>query len=198
MALDLSLGSEGLVFPALIRLLETLSCDEFQAACPQPYLLQIPLDHPTPLAGERGVTQRVTAVDLDQDRTSVLPPEAVLTRTRSRAFDGVTVHRLAPRETAAPGTAAPTVVTIGRAGECDVVLRASTVSQRHAQIDLERSTITDLGSLNGTFVESKRIPPRIEVPISDGQNLWLASYRAVFLGPARLYRLAERLRPRLV
>jgi ABC-type multidrug transport system ATPase subunit/pSer/pThr/pTyr-binding forkhead associated (FHA) protein len=51
-------------------------------------------------------------------------------------------------------------VTIGRALDCDVVLDHSSVSRKHAtvkRIDTGKFLITDLGSLNGTFVNNKRV-----------------------------------------
>ena len=48
---------------------------------------------------------------------------------------------------------------IGRSPECDVFLDDVTVSRRHAELmrEGERFVIRDLGSLNGTFVNRRRI-----------------------------------------
>src|SRR4029079_8513508 len=48
---------------------------------------------------------------------------------------------------------------IGRSPECDVFLDDVTVSRRHAELTREGNvfTIRDLGSLNGTFVNKRRI-----------------------------------------
>ncbi len=48
---------------------------------------------------------------------------------------------------------------LGRESHCDVVLRRTTISRRHAQIvrDADGYYIEDLDSLNGTFVDSTRI-----------------------------------------
>jgi DNA segregation ATPase FtsK/SpoIIIE, S-DNA-T family len=62
-------------------------------------------------------------------------------------------------------------VTVGRDGDCDLVLVDEGVSRRHVQVSPGasglRATITDLGSVNGTWVEGKRIDRDIE--LSPGQ-----------------------------
>src|SRR5260370_3156149 len=49
---------------------------------------------------------------------------------------------------------------IGRASECDIVIRASDVSKRHCQIILEsdRVLIEDLNSVNGSFLNGELAP----------------------------------------
>jgi DNA-binding CsgD family transcriptional regulator len=51
------------------------------------------------------------------------------------------------------------VSIIGRSLDCDFVVKHQTISRRHAEITVrdDRMTIRDLGSHNGTFVDSKRI-----------------------------------------
>jgi pSer/pThr/pTyr-binding forkhead associated (FHA) protein len=69
---------------------------------------------------------------------------------------------------------------IGRSPECDVFLDDVTVSRRHAELvrDGERFTITDLGSLNGTFVNRKRIET---AELEDDDELQIGKYRLTFL-----------------
>ena len=69
---------------------------------------------------------------------------------------------------------------IGRSPECDVFLDDVTVSRRHAQLvrDAETFTITDLGSLNGTFVNRKRIE---SAELDDDDELQIGKYRLTFL-----------------
>jgi pSer/pThr/pTyr-binding forkhead associated (FHA) protein len=70
--------------------------------------------------------------------------------------------------------------TIGRSPDCDIFLDDVTVSRRHAV--LERSehgfTIEDQGSLNGTFVNRRRIE---RVELADGDELQIGKYRLTFL-----------------
>ncbi len=69
---------------------------------------------------------------------------------------------------------------IGRSPECDVFLDDVTVSRRHAELvrDGERVTIRDLGSLNGTFVNRRRIE---EATLADDDELQIGKYRLTFL-----------------
>jgi hypothetical protein len=69
---------------------------------------------------------------------------------------------------------------IGRSPECDIFLDDVTVSRRHAEISREDDTFTirDLGSLNGTYVNRKRIE---SVVLSDDDEVQIGKYRLTFL-----------------
>jgi pSer/pThr/pTyr-binding forkhead associated (FHA) protein len=69
---------------------------------------------------------------------------------------------------------------IGRSPECDVFLDDVTVSRKHAELvrDGETFTISDLGSLNGTFVNKKRIET---AELEDDDELQIGKYRLTFL-----------------
>lgn len=56
-------------------------------------------------------------------------------------------------------------VTIGREPGNDLVLADGSVSRRHARLDLQagRVAITDLGSMNGTFVNGSRIAGTVDL-----------------------------------
>jgi pSer/pThr/pTyr-binding forkhead associated (FHA) protein len=71
---------------------------------------------------------------------------------------------------------------IGRSPDCDVFLDDVTVSRRHAELvrSGERFTIKDLGSLNGTFVNRRRIETE-EVEVDDDDELQIGKYRLTFL-----------------
>ncbi len=68
----------------------------------------------------------------------------------------------------------PTTV-IGRAPECDMVIKASDVSKRHCRILLSANqvVIEDLGSSNGTFVNGEQIE---RVRLRDGDELELGGH----------------------
>jgi len=69
---------------------------------------------------------------------------------------------------------------IGRSPECDVFLDDVTVSRRHAELVREGNvfTIRDLGSLNGTFVNKRRIESSA---LEDDDEVQIGKYRMTFL-----------------
>ena len=71
--------------------------------------------------------------------------------------------------------------TIGRSPECEIFLDDVTVSRRHAVLTLSdgQFTIEDQGSLNGTFLNRRRIASA--QPLEDGDELQIGKYRLIFL-----------------
>jgi ribosomal protein L40E len=70
--------------------------------------------------------------------------------------------------------------TVGRSPDCGVFLDDVTVSRRHAVV-IERESrwyIEDQGSLNGTFVNRKRVE---SAELEDGDELQIGKYRLSFL-----------------
>jgi hypothetical protein len=75
-----------------------------------------------------------------------------------------------------------TRVSIGRSPASDIFLDDITVSRNHAVI-LQRSegpVLEDLGSLNGTYVNRRRIAS--PEPLVDGDELQIGKFRLTFLG----------------
>jgi hypothetical protein len=70
--------------------------------------------------------------------------------------------------------------TIGRSPDCGVFLDDVTVSRRHAALVQRngRWVIEDLGSLNGTFVNRRRVE---SAELEDGDELQIGKYRLTFL-----------------
>ena len=71
--------------------------------------------------------------------------------------------------------------TIGRSPDCGIFLDDVTVSRRHAVlVERDRNyVIEDLGSLNGTYVNRRRIEEPEQ--LSDGDELQVGKYRLTFL-----------------
>jgi pSer/pThr/pTyr-binding forkhead associated (FHA) protein len=72
------------------------------------------------------------------------------------------------------------VVTVGRHQQSDVFLNDITVSRRHAELRKEdkRYAVTDLGSLNGTYVNRARVDSSV---LASGDELQVGKFRLLFL-----------------
>jgi hypothetical protein len=70
--------------------------------------------------------------------------------------------------------------TIGRSPDCDIFLDDVTVSRQHAVLrrNGDAFVIEDQGSLNGTFVNRKRIE---SAELADGDEVQVGKYRLTFL-----------------
>jgi hypothetical protein len=70
--------------------------------------------------------------------------------------------------------------SIGRSPDCGIFLDDVTVSRKHAVLTQRdgRFTIEDQGSLNGTFVNRKRVE---SAELEDGDELQIGKYRLTFL-----------------
>ena len=70
--------------------------------------------------------------------------------------------------------------TIGRSPDCPIFLDDVTVSRKHAVLTNSNGTfrIEDQGSLNGTFVNRKRVDA---AELEDGDELQIGKYRLTFL-----------------
>ena len=70
--------------------------------------------------------------------------------------------------------------TVGRSPDCDVFLDDVTVSRKHAELvrDGDTFTISDLGSLNGTFLNRRRIESG---QLEDGDEVQIGKYKLTFL-----------------
>jgi hypothetical protein len=72
------------------------------------------------------------------------------------------------------------LTTIGRSPDCGIFLDDVTVSRKHASLVQRdgRWLIEDAGSLNGTFVNRKRVE---SAALDDGDELQIGKYRMTFL-----------------
>jgi FHA domain/zinc-ribbon domain len=72
-------------------------------------------------------------------------------------------------------------VSIGRGPECEIFLDDVTVSRKHAVV-MRRAdgfTIDDEGSLNGTYVNRRRVET---AKLEDGDEVQIGKYKLTFLG----------------
>jgi hypothetical protein len=92
-----------------------------------------------------------------------------------------------------PGTASERVIVedgsvLGRARDCAVPFADAAVSKWHARLHCDGvvTSIEDLGSTNGTFVNGQRI--ETPTPLRRGDRIGLGTNQIVFLGLARVGR----------
>ena len=71
-------------------------------------------------------------------------------------------------------------LTIGRSPDCDIFLDDVTVSRNHALLIRRGQSfqIEDQGSLNGTFVNRRRVE---SAPLADGDEVQIGKYKLTFL-----------------
>ena len=71
-------------------------------------------------------------------------------------------------------------IAVGRSPDCEIFLDDVTVSRRHATLvkSGDRYAIEDAGSLNGTFVNRRRVERH---ELEDGDELQIGKYRLTFL-----------------
>jgi pSer/pThr/pTyr-binding forkhead associated (FHA) protein len=71
-------------------------------------------------------------------------------------------------------------ISVGRAPECEVFLDDVTVSRKHAVITRGKDgyTIEDEGSLNGTYVNRRRVET---ADLEDGDEVQIGKYKLTFL-----------------
>lgn len=71
-------------------------------------------------------------------------------------------------------------LTIGRSPDSDIFLDDVTVSRRHAELQRRPDgfAIADLGSLNGTFVNRRRVDRKV---LDDGDEVQIGKYKLTYL-----------------
>jgi pSer/pThr/pTyr-binding forkhead associated (FHA) protein len=69
---------------------------------------------------------------------------------------------------------------IGRSPDCEIFLDDVTVSRNHALLIEQdgKFVVEDQGSLNGTFVNRRRID---SAPLTEGDELQIGKYRMTFI-----------------
>lgn len=74
------------------------------------------------------------------------------------------------------------VVSIGRGSQNDLVLTDDSVSAAHARLEYEHGgwRLTDLESINGTFVEGIRLAPSVPTPLPYGASVRFGAVRLHF------------------
>jgi pSer/pThr/pTyr-binding forkhead associated (FHA) protein len=131
---------------------------------------------------------RLTPVDLSETTITWGPVDGAGLETESESTGetegspALLVRALGGREGEVISLAAE-VLTIGRSPHSDIFLDDVTVSRHHARVIRDESgfLIEDLNSLNGSYVNRKRVERH---RLSDGDELQIGKYKLVFLQPS--------------
>jgi hypothetical protein len=148
---------------------DTLDRPTFVARVPHPFLLVLAaeLEDPAELK-----TSLLTAMELPTSPISEDSPGATLAVTKSGAN---------PYEDR---------VIVGRARNCDIVLRDPSVSKFHAELRLTAAGIyevTDRSSRNGTHLNGQTLIGGYAAPIASGDRIRFGAVPTVFLDAGALY-----------
>jgi len=77
------------------------------------------------------------------------------------------------------------VVTLGRGADNDIVLPAEGVSRHHARLQATSLgwEVEDLGGINGTFVQDRRLRANDPTPLAPGARVRIGPYELSLIGP---------------
>lgn len=130
----------------------------------------------------RDFSEREEADDDDDDEEVDDPgnERAIVVPVRKRA-GGLFTHRIG----------------VGRARNCDVVLRFPSVSKLHAQFVIDGSTwsVLDVKSANGTLLNGVRLKPYEVVPVNLGDRLRLGEIEVELADAATVFERLRKLKP---
>jgi FHA domain len=91
----------------------------------------------------------------------------------------------------APGNPYPDRVSVGRARNCDLVMRDASVSKLHAHFRLggPKLELVDIDSQNGTRVNGRALAPHQPSQVANGDTILFGSVAAKLVDAAALYDL---------
>jgi pSer/pThr/pTyr-binding forkhead associated (FHA) protein len=164
-----------------VALARAIRANEFAQKHPYPFLVRITADaqiEENPWEDQFAFSTDISdAPDEDDDDGEDLSPRAAI------------VAPVRKRE----GGLFPDRITVGRARNCDVVLRFPSVSKLHARLIMDGSqwVLVDHGSANGTFVNGTAVSPRARTALKLGDRLRLGEIEVDFVDAKTAY---ERLR----
>jgi hypothetical protein len=150
--------------------------DRFVAAHPYLFIVRTAPEElaAPPAANEFEFSTRIADFEPDDDDDMIEP--------------GWVIAPLKKRE----GGPFPDRIGVGRARNCDIVLRFDSVSKLHAQFRTGAALhLVDVGSVNGTSVNGQALVARLPHPVSTGDRLQFGSVAVELVDAARLFELVS-------
>jgi pSer/pThr/pTyr-binding forkhead associated (FHA) protein len=85
-------------------------------------------------------------------------------------------------------------VSVGRARNCDIVVREPSVSKLHAvvRIDGDLFSLVDIGSQNGTYLNGQRLAANEAAPIAINDAILLGNVSARFMDAAAVHAILSK------
>ena len=85
-------------------------------------------------------------------------------------------------------------ISIGSSGTCDIILSPAGIAKHHATIhhSLNKATIFDEYSLNGVFVNGRKIPASTEVTLRNLDVILIGNTKMILYGDTLFYQIFER------
>lgn len=148
--------------PDYAALARTTARALFASMYPYPFLLGGASPLRPPLGPQATVFGRL---DEAQARVRTVMPRTV---TSARPGEGALLQAVRKRQ-----DTFPSMITVGRTANNDLVLLDASVSRFHAwfQLDGDRLLLADAGSRNGTLVAARTLEPKVLTPVRMGERL---------------------------
>lgn len=93
-----------------------------------------------------------------------------------------------------PGSPFPERISVGRAMNCDIPLRAAYISKLHAYFVMEVGLpmrLVDNKSANGTWVDGRRLDGLTPMPVTAGSKICLGALELQVVDPTQLFYLLK-------
>ncbi len=157
---------------ALATLAESTTRDEFAAQLPHSFLVL-----------EQGLFEQEQV----GFSTQVVDPVSLRRATTTRKAHHLEVLPVVK----APGNPYPDRVSVGRARNCDLVMRDASVSKLHAHFRVggPQLELVDIDSQNGTRVNGRALAPHQPAQVSNGDTVLFGSVACKLVDAAALYDL---------
>ncbi|GAB4264983.1 MAG: hypothetical protein Kow0080_04680 [Candidatus Promineifilaceae bacterium] len=137
-------------------------------------------------AGEFAAAMRSAIIALEGAPTQVIAHQEIsILEKVDDAPEGFSLQILTPGHPPSTVPLTRSSITLGRHADNDVVLPAEGVSREHARLQATSLgwEVVDLGSVNGTFLNDRRLRPETPTPLVPGSRIKIGPYELTLIGP---------------